>query len=123
MSDYTPTTDEVEHRYAYDELYSMDCEADHHAFRRWLAAHDAEVRAQALREAAEVMLKIKSPFHWQLPTTPKEQGTTETPPVWLRSRADLLKQGGHYQTGAKCHCGARWVRADNACAEQTKEYR
>ena len=82
---------------------------------------DAEVRAQALREAAEVMLKIKSPFHWQLPTTPKEQGTTETPPVWLRSRADLIKQGGHYQTGAKCHCGARWVRADNACAEQTKE--
>ena len=49
---YTPTTDEVEHRYAYDELYSMDCEADHRAFRRWLAAHDAEVRAQALREAA-----------------------------------------------------------------------
>ena len=48
---YTPTTDEVEHRYAYDELYSMDCEADHHAFRRWLAAHDAEVRAQARREA------------------------------------------------------------------------
>ena len=120
---YTPTTDEVEHRYAYDELYSMDCEADHHAFRRWLVAHDAEVRAQALREAAEVMLKIKSPFHWQLPTTPKEQGTTETPAVWLRSRADLIKQGGHYQTGAKCHCGARWVRADNACAEQTKEDR
>ena len=50
---YTPTTDEVEHRYAYDELYSMDCEADHHAFRRWLAAHDAEVRAQALRDAAD----------------------------------------------------------------------
>ena len=45
---YTPTTDEVEHRYAYDELYSMDCEADHRAFRRWLKAHDAEVRAQAL---------------------------------------------------------------------------
>ena len=50
-SAYMPTTDEVEHRYAYDELYSMDCEADHHAFRRWLAAHDAEVRAQARREA------------------------------------------------------------------------
>ena len=45
---YTPTTDEVEHRYAYDELYSMDCEADHHAFRRWLVAHDAEVAAKAL---------------------------------------------------------------------------
>lgn len=50
---YTPTTDEVEHRYAYDELYSMDCEADHHAFRRWLAAHDAEVAAKALRDAAD----------------------------------------------------------------------
>lgn len=47
---YTPTTDEVEHRYAYDELYSMDCEADRHAFRRWLEAHDAEVAAQAWDE-------------------------------------------------------------------------
>ena len=52
---YTPTTDEVEHRYAYDELYSMDCEADRHAFRRWLKAHDAQVAAQALREAADEM--------------------------------------------------------------------
>ena len=52
---YTPTTDEVEHRYAYDELYSMDCEADHHAFRRWLAAHDREIRAQALREREQQM--------------------------------------------------------------------
>lgn len=52
---YTPTTDEVEHRYAYDELYSMDCEADHHAFRRWLAAHDAEVRAQALAPIREAL--------------------------------------------------------------------
>ena len=52
---YTPTTDEVEHRYAYDELYSMDCEADHHAFRRWLAARDAEVRAQALAPIREAL--------------------------------------------------------------------
>lgn len=52
---YTPTTDEVEHRYAYDELYSMDCEADHRAFRRWLKAHDAEVAAQALGDAADVL--------------------------------------------------------------------
>ena len=116
-----PTTDEV--RAFYVDGIGAPSLANGHRFDRWLAAHDAEVRAQALREAAEVMLKIKSPFHWQLPTTPKEQGTTETPPVWLRSRADLIKQGGHYQTGAKCHCGARWVRADNACAEQTKEDR
>ena len=112
---YKPTTEEVRSMYG-GPRYEPE-------FDRWLADHDAEVAAQALRDAAEVMLKVKSPFHWQLPTTPKEQGTTETPPVWLRSRADLIKQGGHYQTGAKCHCGARWVRADNACAEQTKEDR
>ena len=58
---YTPTTDEVEHRYAYDELYSMDCEADHHAFRRWLAAHDAEVAAQTLREAADWLDGFEGP--------------------------------------------------------------
>ena len=58
---YTPTTDEVEHRYAYDELYSMDCEADHHAFRRWLAAHDAQIAAQALREAADWLDGFEGP--------------------------------------------------------------
>ena len=58
---YTPTTDEVEHRYAYDELYSMDCEADHHAFRRWLVAHDAQVAAQALREAADWLDGFEGP--------------------------------------------------------------
>ena len=113
---YKPTTDDMQTA-AGLAGWSTD------EWREWYYTMRAEVRAQALREAAEVMLKIKAPFHWQLPTTPKEQGTTETPPVWLRSRADLIKQGGHYQTGAKCHCGARWVRADNACAEQTKEDR
>ena len=58
---YKPTTDEVEHRYAYDELYSMDCEADHHAFRRWLVAHDAQVAAQALREAADWLDGFEGP--------------------------------------------------------------
>ena len=48
---YTPTTDEVEHRYAYDELYSMDCEADHHAFRRWLDS----IRAEAWDEAVDTL--------------------------------------------------------------------
>ena len=56
MSDYTPTTDEVEHRYAYDELYSMDCEADHHAFRRWLDS----IRAEAWDEAVDTLSR-----HWE----------------------------------------------------------
>ena len=51
---YTPTTDEVEHRYAYDELYSMDCEADHHAFRRWLGCVSAAVWDEAATEARDL---------------------------------------------------------------------
>ena len=78
---YTPTTDEVEHRYAYDELYSMDCEADHHAFRRWLAAHDAEVRAQALREAASA------------PIPRAALNTRNGLRQWLRARADRIERG------------------------------
>ena len=100
---YTPTTDEVEHRYAYDELYSMDCEADHHAFRRWLVAHDAQVAAQALREAAD---KI----HVSLQQAHKRAGRTLDPMFsqhdqglcggyknaenWLRARANRIEQGG-----------------------------
>ena len=81
MSDYTPTTDEVEHRYAYDELYSMDCEADHRAFRRWLAAHDVEVRAQALREAASA------------PIPRAALNTRNGLRQWLRARADRIERG------------------------------
>ena len=78
---YTPTTDEVEHRYAYDELYSMDCEADHRAFRRWLAAHDVEVRAQALRGAASA------------PIPRAALNTRNGLRQWLRARADRIERG------------------------------
>ena len=40
---YTPTTEEVRSMYG-SPLYAPE-------FDRWLAAHDAEVRAQALNEA------------------------------------------------------------------------
>ena len=80
---YTPTTDEVEHRYAYDELYSMDCEADHRAFRRWLAAHDVEVRAQALREAASAPIPRAA-------LNTRNNGLRQ----WLRDRANRIEQGG-----------------------------
>ncbi len=83
---YTPTTDEVEHRYAYDELYSMDCEADHHAFRRWLAAHDREVRAQALREAGDVLDRQPAKAKHGLPMMLRAD--------WLRDRANRIEQGG-----------------------------
>lgn len=47
---YTPTTDEVRASYAVDGIGAPSL-ANSHRFDRWLAAHDAEVRAQARREA------------------------------------------------------------------------
>ena len=44
---YTPTTDEVRASYAVDGIGAPSL-ANGHRFDRWLAAHDAEVRAQAL---------------------------------------------------------------------------
>ena len=47
---YTPTTDEVRASYAVDGIGAPSL-ANGHRFDRWLAAHDAEVRTQALNEA------------------------------------------------------------------------
>lgn len=47
-AEYTPTTEDVTTAALAGGIYS---EAE---FDRWLAAHDAEVRAEALREAAKV---------------------------------------------------------------------
>ena len=44
MSDYTPTTEDVEFCFVGE----YDPEPRSRAFHRWLAAHDAKVRAQAL---------------------------------------------------------------------------
>lgn len=54
MSDYTPTTEKVRERASRDAarfgfLQEMDFERQ---FDRWLAAHDREVRAKELRDAA-----------------------------------------------------------------------
>ena len=91
---YTPTTDEVEHRYAYDELYSMDCEADHHAFRRWLAARDAEVRAQALSEAADEAERHADEGCPSCSNNPVSacSGANQLTAAWLRTRAEHTKE-------------------------------
>ena len=70
MSDYTPTTDEVRDRYAWgrsDVGYVSYDEAEAE-FNQWLAAHDAKVKADALRDAAEA---------W----------------AWMRDRADKIEKG------------------------------
>lgn len=58
MGEYTPTTDEV--RRAYGDARCVNPYEDHDSgcpeereFDRWLAAHDAEVRADAIAEVAE----------------------------------------------------------------------
>ena len=50
MSDYTPTTEEVRIKY---RLSSGRQPGDFAEFDRWLAAHDAEVRAAALAEQGD----------------------------------------------------------------------
>ena len=84
------TTADVRERYISDiranewggGSFSMDDYAA--AFDRWLAAHDAEVAAGALLEAAHRLEEMdatwKEPLY--LPVT-----------IWLRSRADLRTAG------------------------------
>ena len=57
----------------------MDCEADRHAFRRWLKAHDAQVAAQALRDAASAPIPRAA-------LNTRNNGLRQ----WLRDRADLI---------------------------------
>ena len=91
---YTPTTEEVRSVYG-----GPRCEPE---FDRWLAAHDAEVAAQALREAADRI-------HVSLQQAHKRAGRTLDPMFsqhdqglwdgyknaenWLRDRADRIERG------------------------------
>jgi|GEM_PF-6316542 len=55
---YTPTTEDVRREYAGEPClcgcYDDSFFAAEAAFDRWLEAHDREVKAQALEEAAEL---------------------------------------------------------------------
>ena len=58
MSEYVPTTEQVRGAYARAGFLPVsDGERNERraAFDRWLAAHDREVKAEALREAAGAM--------------------------------------------------------------------
>lgn len=79
---WVPTTDEVRRGH-----HSVE------GFDRWLAAHDAAVSAQALRDAAD---------QWQtggwsddLPTTGNPiLGMAQRATNWIRARADQLERTG-----------------------------
>lgn len=55
MSEYTPTTDEVEDYYAHGQFADPAMSEHDHAkaFRRWLAEVERAAAARALEEAAE----------------------------------------------------------------------
>jgi hypothetical protein len=48
--EYTPTTGDIRAGYSWDSYHDEPSEANEEVFDRWLAAHDAQVQAEALRE-------------------------------------------------------------------------
>lgn len=65
--EFTPTTDDVRGCYAETQTggefgYMDNGEAGSADFDRWLAAHDAEVKAQALKDAADAV--DSEGHHW-----------------------------------------------------------
>ena len=86
---YTPTTATIRAEYAGRvEAWEMTYAEQEAAraeevveFDRWLRAHDAEVRAQALREAASA------------PIPRAALNTRNGLRQWLRARADRIERG------------------------------
>ena len=95
---YTPTTEDVEFCFVGE----YDPEMRSRAFHRWLAAHDREVRAQALREAADKIHVSLQRAHKRdgRPLDPMfhqhDQGLWEgykNAENWLRARAEHIGRG------------------------------
>lgn len=86
---YKPTTDEVRASYAVDGIGAPSL-ANGHRFDRWLAAHDAEVRAQALRDYAKgrYLDFLEAP---DLPWPDQPEGTARN---YARAAAELMAHAG-----------------------------
>lgn len=102
MSDYTPETGDVRDFYTFgmagwDHTLHYDPEA-YAEFDRWLAQHDREVAAQALRDAASSTLPFSQVISGS--TDPSHIPLVQTLPVfnynqvtWLRAEADRIEAG------------------------------
>ena len=82
MTDYTPTTEDVQAAYGGRAVLGTPAMAANYEeaeaqFDRWLAAHDAKVKAEALREAADALLLLETMANSR----------------WLRVRADKIEKG------------------------------
>ena len=89
MSEYTPDAEDAEvffvlgateFRVGYPEMTSS---ALHHGWRRWLAEHDREVAAKALRDAAKDSQMGPVPYGWSA------SGIAS----WLKARAKQIEKG------------------------------
>ncbi|MDY0829106.1 hypothetical protein SK224_08185 [Microbacterium sp. BG28] len=87
MSDtYTPTTEEVRDAYA-NFFEGHRAISRRRAFKRWLAAHDAQVRAETLREAAR--------WYWNnadetMRQTIPQGNNYVSVPQWLMDKAEEI---------------------------------
>jgi phage terminase Nu1 subunit (DNA packaging protein) len=96
MADYGPTTDEVRAMYVTGTPpHRVTVPAGNDEFDRWLAQHDAEVAAKALRQAAD---------DWQAgewANVPRHAdrvadrlGAAQHVSDWLRAEADRTERSG-----------------------------
>lgn len=92
---YTPTTEEVREGYAESGLEEKTYLEQEHTrklnlaeFDRWLEAHDREVKAQALEEAADEWVSRA----WEANLIGVHKPSNGTKVMhWLRDRAQQLK--------------------------------
>lgn len=94
-ADYTPTTGDVIHAYQLGRTTCGCCcdltMEDINAFQRWLAAHDREVAAKALEDAADRFGRNEDDEwgYWM-----DYQGWSVDPADPLRARAAAIREGG-----------------------------
>lgn len=102
MSNYTPTTTTIRAEYAGRvEAWEMTYAEQEAAraeevveFDRWLRAHDAQVAAQALREAADEAERHADEGCPSCSNNPVSacSGANKLTAAWLRSRAEQTKE-------------------------------
>ena len=102
MSNYTPTTATIRAEYAGRvEAWEMTYAEQEAAraeevveFDRWLRAHDAQVAAQALREAADEAERHANEGRPSCSNNPVSacSGANNLTAAWLRSRAEQTKE-------------------------------
>ena len=86
MSEYVPTTDEIRYRVEHDWAPYGDG-----SFDAWLAAYEAQVRAEALREAAD-RIDLTMAYRYDDSEYRNAEAAAE---IWLRLEADRIAPKGN----------------------------